>query len=124
VVNSLGLQPWNALLPESARACQYYFDFFATAHHAGHDVVNAQRDAAACTRSGAKSVRTDRSSPVADRDNVCFSEDCYGLGGGVGRGLGVGVTLGVGVGVGDAAAHGVASTASSTYIPVRPPAPF
>ena len=23
---SLGLQRWNALLPESARACQYYFE--------------------------------------------------------------------------------------------------
>ena len=59
-----------------------------------------QCDAAACTRSGAKSVRTDRSSPVAVRDNVCFSKDCYGLGPGVGRGLGVGANLGVGVGLG------------------------
>ena len=38
--------------------------------------------------------------PVLSRDNICFSEDDYGLGGGVGRGLGVGANLGVGVGLG------------------------
>ncbi len=48
----------------------------------------------------------------------------HGRGCGVGRGRGVGVTLGVGVGVGDGAPHGVASTTSSTYIPVPSPAPF
>ena len=61
---------------------------------------------------------------VAGRDDVCFGEDYYCLGPGMGRGLGVGVILGVGVGVGDGAPHGVASITSSTYIPVRPPAPF
>lgn len=46
-------------------------------------------------------VDQDRSHhPVVDRDNVCFSEDCYGLGGAVGRGLGVAANLGVGVGLG------------------------
>jgi hypothetical protein len=66
----------------------------------GRREATPQRDAAACTRSGAKSVRTDRSSLVAARDNVCFSKDCYGLGGGVGRGLGDGAERGVGVGLG------------------------
>ena len=51
-------------------------------------------------------------------------EDCYDLGGGLGRGRGVGVALGAGVGVGVGAAHCVASITSSTYMPVRPPAPF
>ena len=37
---------------------------------------------------------------ITRRDNICFSEDDYGLGGGVGRGLGVGANLGVGVGLG------------------------
>ena len=80
-----------------------------TARGIGRRETTAQRDAAACTRSGAKSVRTDRSSPVADRENLGSSEDCYGLGGGVGRGLGdwrrprrrrwsgVGVAVAVGV---------------------------
>ena len=37
---------------------------------------------------------------ITRRDNIGFSEDDYGLGGGVGRGLGVGANLGVGVGLG------------------------
>jgi len=96
------IQRWNALVSEAARKCQHYFDSFpATAHvTTGRREATPQRDAAACTRSGAKSVRTDHPSLVAARDNVCFSKDCYGLGGGVGRGLGVGPNLGVGVGLG------------------------
>ena len=48
----------------------------------------------------------------------------HGRGCGVGRGRGVGVSLGVAVGVGDGAPHGVASTTSSTYIPVSLSAAF
>ena len=67
---------------------------------------------------------TDHQSLIANDRKVSLWRNFYGLGGGVGRGLGVGVALGAGVGVGDGAAHGVASITSSTYIPVRPPAPF
>ena len=56
------------------------------------------------TRLRARAVVRNRSKPIAitcrRRDNICFSEGDYGLGGGVGGGLGVGATLGVGVGVG------------------------
>ena len=95
-------QEWNALVSEAARKCQHYFDSFPAPAHVttGRRDATPRRDAAACTRSGAKSARTDRSLLVADRDNVCFSKDYYGLGGGVGRGLGVGANLGVGVGLG------------------------
>ena len=40
----------------------------------GRRKTTAQRDAAACTRSDAKSVRTDRSSPVADRENLALAK--------------------------------------------------
>jgi hypothetical protein len=64
--------------------------------------------AAACPRRNAKSVRIDRSPAVPDHDDVCFSEDNYGLGGGVGRGLAVGPGLAVGVGLGVGVAVAVA----------------
>lgn len=55
------------------------------------------------TRLRARAVVRNRSKPIAitcrRRDNICFSEGDYGLGGGVGGGLGVGANLGVGVGV-------------------------
>ena len=70
--------------------CQHYFDSFLR-------LSGATRQRA---RAMVKASGTDRPSLVADRDNVCFSEDDYGLGGGVGRGLGVGAVLGVGVGLG------------------------
>ena len=65
------------------------------------------------TRQRARAVVRSRSGPIAHhlspiRGNVCFSKDCYGLGGGVGRGLGVGANLGVGVGLGVGVAVAVA----------------
>ena len=44
-----------------------------TSRGIGRRETTAQRDAAACTRSGAKSVRTDRSSTVADRENFALA---------------------------------------------------
>ena len=107
MVNFPWVQQWNALVPESDEACQHYFwasigagrrtQRGSVVRSTGHPIaaaVSLQKS------TSAKSVRTDRSSPVADRDNVCFNEGCYGLGGGVGRGLADGPDLGVGVGLG------------------------
>ena len=77
LVNFPKLQWWNALLPESARACQHYFDSFLrlrTTQDVDIRKRTAQREMAACTRTGVKSVRTDRSSPVADRENVALAK--------------------------------------------------
>jgi hypothetical protein len=61
------------------------------ARHAGFGCreTTAQRDAAACTRNGAESARTDPQhlSPIAKI--LAPAERFYGLGGGVERGLGV-----------------------------------
>ena len=59
-------------LPESPKRVNTILTHFLrlpTPRGIGRRETTAQRDAAACTRSGAKSVRTDRSSPVADREN-------------------------------------------------------
>ena len=62
VVNFPWLQQWNALVSESAGACQHNFDSFPrlrTPREIGRRETAAQRAAAACARGGAKSVRTD-----------------------------------------------------------------
>jgi hypothetical protein len=78
ILTSLGSQEWSALLlPESPKSCQRYFDTFPTTAHArgiGGRETTAQRDAAARTRSGAKSVRDRSSSPVTDRENLGSGE--------------------------------------------------
>src|SRR5947207_811895 len=101
------LQWWNALVPESARTCQYYFASFpASAPLARPGVVRRLRSTTGSMHAQRCGVGQDRSL-ITRRDNICFSEDDYGLGGGVGRGLGVGANLGVGVGLGVAVAVGV-----------------
>ena len=70
VVNFPWFQQWNALVSESARACQHNFDSFPATvpGRAGSDVArplhSAMRQRARAV--GAKSVRTDRHlSPIA-----------------------------------------------------------
>ena len=100
---SLGSNGGTLFVSESARACQHYFDSFPATgpvSETGRRETTAQRDGQRARTAVANSVRSDRSSPVLGRDNICFSEGYYGLGGGVGRGLAVGPDLGVGVAVG------------------------
>src|SRR4029077_19319882 len=66
-------QQWNAFVSESACACQHNFDSFPrlrTPREMERRETAAQRAAAACARSGAKSVRIDPSAPVTDRENL------------------------------------------------------
>ena len=87
ILTSLGSKSGTPFLPETPKSCQRYFDTLPTTAHArgiGRRETTAQRDAAARTRSGAKSVRDRSSSPVADREKTSSGEDCYGLGSGVG----------------------------------------
>ena len=59
---------------------------------------------------------------ITDHRQFCFSEDYYGLGGGVGRGLGVGANLGVGVGLGvDVAVAVAVAVAVGVGVGVPPP---
>ena len=100
---SLGSNSGTLFVSEAARACQHYSDSFPATgpvSETGRRETTAQRDGQRARTAVANSVRSDRSSPVLGRDNICFSEDDYGLGGGVGRGLAVGPDLGVGVGLG------------------------
>ena len=77
LVNFPWFQQWNALLPESATRVNTILTHFLrlpTPRGIGRRETAAQRDAAACTRSGAQSVRTDPSSSVADRENLGSGE--------------------------------------------------
>ena len=103
-INFPRFQEWNAFFYLNDRnrvnTILTHFLRLPTPRGIGRRETIAERDMAACTRSGAKSVRDRSSSPVADRENLGSGERCYGLGGGVGRGLGPGEDLGVGVGLG------------------------
>ena len=91
VVNFPWFQQWNALLSESARACQHNFDSFpATAHSTrGSDVVRPLHSA---MRQRARAAVRSRSGPIAHQlspiAKIFALANSYGLGGGVGRGLG------------------------------------
>jgi hypothetical protein len=68
-------QQWNAFVSESAHVCQHNFDSFLrlrAPRAIGRRETAAQRAAATCARSGAKSAKTDPSAPVTDRENVAL----------------------------------------------------
>ena len=107
MVNFPWFQQWNALLPDSAKTCQHYFEKKRRAEDSPRYQIGARsrcRYGASRRASGPKnrSRVTTRLCAATARHirNFRGCENFYGLGTGVGRGLGDGAERGVGVGLG------------------------